>query len=157
MTARRRASAAALLGAAALALALWPVPVLEIRNDDRGLVRFFGAGGASRWFAVTFIHSMYDAAVEERFEVTGGHIELREVASDSAAAREYLGLTGLGRRQPVGRSMERIVYRVAMGAPQHLLLAGAERSFLEFGAPGDRLIVKAARLPLAAALLGGAQ
>jgi hypothetical protein len=38
-----------------------------------------------------------------------------------------------------------VVFRVAMGAPQRLRVRGVERSFLELGAPGDRLVLRAAR------------
>ena len=142
-----------LAGAAAAALAagaLRPVTALELSNTSRGrTVRLPLAAG--QVFSVTSRHSIYDQPVTEEFSVEAdGRIALRAVESPSAAVREYLGLTGAGERQPVERVMERIVFRVAMGAPQALGLGGRERSFLEFGEHGDRLVLRAVRGPAAA-------
>lgn len=96
-------------------------------------------------FSVTSQHSMYDAPVTEEFRVEDGGIALVAVSSPSAAVREYFGLTGAGERHLVHRVMGEIVFRVAAGAPQRLRLGGTERSFLELGAHGDRLVLRAVR------------
>ncbi len=145
-----------LSGAAAAALAaaaLRPVAVLELRNTSRGTAarRPVAAGEV---FAVTSLHSLYDQPVTEEFEVQAdGRIALRAVSSPSAAVREYFGLTSAGERHAVERLMDRIVFRVAMGTPQALRLGGRERSFLEFGEHGDRLVMRVARVPAAAGWL----
>jgi hypothetical protein len=46
--------------------------------------------------------------------------------------------------------MRQIVFRVAAGAPQRLRVAGEERSFLDIGDHGDRLVLTASRAPAAA-------
>jgi hypothetical protein len=145
------------LGGAALAalavLALRPATVLEIENAARGST-FRAALEPREPFAVVYHHSMYDQPVTEEFVVEGGRIVLEAVSSPSAAVREYFGLAAAGERHAVVRPMEEVVFRVAAGAPQRLLLGGVERSFLELGAHGDRLVMRAGRRPAAAAWLG---
>jgi hypothetical protein len=94
-------------------------------------------------FSVTAHHSMYDAPVTEEFRVEGGRIALVAVSSPSAAVREYFGLTRAGERHPMRRVLDEIVFRVAAGTPQRLRLGGTERSFLDLGAHGDRIVVRA--------------
>ncbi len=72
---------------------------------------------------------------------------LKSVASPSAAVREYLGISAAGERHAVEREMREIVFRVAAGTPQRLQAGGLERSFLEFGDHGDRLVMRAVRRP----------
>jgi hypothetical protein len=136
-------------GALACALALRPVTRLEIENTARARSTLLapGPGGA---FAVTSIQSMYDVPVTESFTVDdGGRLRLAAVESRSAAAREYLGLTGPGDRQAVAREWPELVFRIATGLPQRLEIGSASRSFLDFGAPGDRLVLRAIRRPAA--------
>lgn len=146
----------ALGGAAAVAsaaLALQPRNVLEIENAARReVVRLAVEPGEP--FAVTSRHSIYDQPVTEEFAVDDrGRIALRAVSSPSAAVREYFGIDGAGERHAVARTMPEIVFRVAAGAPQRLVLRGRELSFLELGDHGDRLVMRAARRPAAALLL----
>jgi hypothetical protein len=145
--------------AAALAVALRPVTVLEVENGARG--RTFRAPLApGERFAVVYHHSMYDQPVTEEFALEGGRIVLEAVSSPSAAVREYFGLLGPGERHVRPRSMDRVVFRIAAGAPQRLRIAGVERSFLELGEHGDRLVMRAVHRPALAgwlpALAGGA-
>jgi hypothetical protein len=146
----RRTVALVALGAAALALR--PVTAIEVENAERGrAVRLAVDRDA---FAVTARHSMYDAPVTEEFAVEGdGRIVLQAVSSPSAAVREYFGLTAAGERHAVRRELGELVFRVAAGAAQELRVAGARRSFLEFGDHGDRLVVRAVRRPAVAAWL----
>jgi hypothetical protein len=139
---------AALCAAVALA-ALRPVTVLEIENAARART-FRAALGAGEVFAVVYHHSMYDQPVTEEFVADGGRIVLEAVSSPSAAVREYFGITAAGERHAVVRAMPEVVFRVAAGAPQRLRAGGVERSFLELGDPGDRLVMRAARRPAAA-------
>lgn len=151
---------AALLGTAAVAIAagaaaaLRPVEVLEIEHA-RGRVRLALAPGEP--FAVVSHHSMFDAPVVEEFALDErGRIALRAVSSPSAAALEYLGISAGGERHPVERVMPEVVFRVAAGTAQRLVAGGAERSFLEFGDHGDRLVLRAGRAPSAAVRAAGA-
>jgi hypothetical protein len=142
---RLQALAAAALAVAAAGLALRPVTLLELRNEARGLTVTFRVpeGGP---FEVTSQHSMYDQPVTEEFVVgPHGELELQAVSSPSAAVREYFGLTGPGERHAVARTMREIVFRIAAGAPQRLRAGGEERSFLELGDHGDRLVLTASR------------
>jgi hypothetical protein len=91
---------------------------------------------------------MYDAPVAEEFVVgPRGELVLGAVWSPSAAVREYFGLTGPGERHAVVRTMRQIVFRVAAGTPQRLRVGGEERSFLDLGDHGDRLVLTATRGP----------
>ncbi|HSB20123.1 MAG TPA: hypothetical protein VLD85_08960 [Anaeromyxobacteraceae bacterium] len=140
----------AVAGAAA---ALHPVTVLELENAARGRTWRFALRGGEV-FSVAYHHSMYDQPVTEEFTVDGrGRIALRAVSSPSAAVREYFGITGAGERHAMSRTMPEVVFRVAAGTPQRLLLGGAEHSFLEFGGHGDRLVMRAVRRPALAQLL----
>jgi hypothetical protein len=138
--------AAAALAAGAAA-ALRPVTVLELENAARGrAVAIPLAPGEP--FSVVYQHSIYDAPVTEELEIRAdGRIALRAVSSPSAAVREYFGITAAGERHAVSRVMTEIVFRVAMGAPQRLSAGAVERSFLDLGEPGDRIVMRAARRP----------
>ncbi|HYS07632.1 MAG TPA: hypothetical protein VEP66_02765 [Myxococcales bacterium] len=136
---------AALVAAAALR----PVTVLEIENAARGQKTTMALREGEP-FSVTSQHSMYDRPVTEEFVVEPDlDIALTSVSSPSAAVREYLGLSGPGERQEMEREMKEIVFRVAAGTPQRLLLRGSDRSFLELGDHGDRLVMRANREPAA--------
>ena len=132
------------------AAALRPVAVLEIANTSRGRTwRLPLAAGET--FAVTSRHSIYDQPVTEEFRAgADGRLALRAVESPSAAVREYFGITAPGPRHAVERVLGQVAFRVAMGTPQTLRLGGRERSFLELGDHGDRLVLRVAREPAAA-------
>jgi hypothetical protein len=120
-----------------------PVTVLEIGNSTRGEAELIAVHQGTP-FSVTSWHSMYDEPVIEEFVLDGRcHIVLKSVSSPSAAVREYFGITSSGERHVIERAMEQIVFRVAMGTPQRLNAGARERSFLEFGDHGDRLVMRA--------------
>jgi hypothetical protein len=122
---------------------LHPTTFLEIRNSARGKAELIALHEGTP-FSVTSWHSMYDQPVIEEFVLDGRcHIVLRSVSSPSAAVREYLGITSSGERHAVERAMAQIVFRVAMGTPQRLNAGARERSFLELGDHGDRLVMRA--------------
>lgn len=138
---------AAAVAAATAARPLRPVTLLRVQNETRGATVSIPVPGAGA-FSVTSQHSMYDQPVTEEFLVAdGGALVLQAVSSPSAAVREYFGLTAPGERHAVVRAMPSIVFRVAAGAPQRLRIAGEERSFLDLGDHGDRLVLTASRAP----------
>ncbi len=140
---RSLALAGAGLAAAVLAAAAPPPgPALEIENAERGrTLRIPLRPGET--FSVVYHHSIYDQPVTEEFTVDEDRrIVLQAVSSPSAAAREYLGITAAGARHAVRRVMREIVFRVAAGAPQRLRAGGVERSFLDLGEHGDRLVMR---------------
>lgn len=144
---------ACVAGSAAIG-ALRPLTVLELTNTTQARTVAIPVGPGSG-FSVTYHHSMYDQPVTEEFVVgSNGEIVLQAVSSPSAAVREYFGITAMGDRHPVVRSMPEIVFRVATGAPQRLRVGDDERSFRTLGSPGDRVLMRAACRPdLACALL----
>ena len=146
---RARHALAAALVAAAAALALRPVDYLRVENERWGTTLRIPLERGEP-FAVVSQHSIYDAPVTEEF-VVGAHDEivLEAVSSPSAAVREYFGLTAAGERHAVVRTMPRIVFRVAAGPTQLLRARGEERSFLDLGDHGDRLVLSAGRGPAA--------
>jgi hypothetical protein len=134
-----------LLIAASPASAPRPHPAkheLLVENTDRGTVfRIRLQGGEV--FSVVYRHSIYDQPVTEEFVVDDeGHIVLQAVTSPSAAVREYFGITSAGERHAMVRSMPEIVFRIATGTVQRLRAGGVERSFLELGEHGDRLVLR---------------
>ena len=148
------------LGCAALGMAaagaLRPVTVLQFENAARAqVVRM--ALPAEETFSVTYHHSIYEQPITEEFVVDADRrIVLIAVSSPSAAVREYFGITSAGTRHRMRRALgEEIVFRVAAGTPQRLTLGGIERSFLEFGSHGDRLVVRAVGTPALAHWLSG--
>jgi len=120
-----------------------PIAFLEIGNSTRDEAELIALHERTP-FSVTSWHSMYDQPVIEEFVLDGRcHIVLKSVSSPSAAVREYLGITSPGERHALERAMGQIVFRVAMGTPQRLNAGARERSFLEFGDHGDRLVMRA--------------
>ena len=120
-----------------------PAHALLVENTDRGTVLRIPLR-AGEVFSVVSQHSMYDQPVTEDFVVDEeGRIVLQAVTSPSAAVREYFGITAAGERHAVARTMPEIVFRIATGTPQRLRAGGVERSFLELGEHGDRLVLRA--------------
>jgi hypothetical protein len=116
---------------------------LVVENTDRGTVRRIHLR-PGEVFSVQYHHSMYDQPVTEEFVVDQkGHIVLQAVTSPSAAAREYFGITSAGDRHAIERTMPEIVFRIAAGTVQRLCAGGVDRSFLDFGEHGDRLVLRA--------------
>ena len=147
MSPRSRTLALVALLVAAAGLAS-PAPArtaseLLVENPDRGTVlRIQLRPGEA--FSVVYQHSIYDQPVTEDFVVDEeGQIVLRAVTSPSPAVREYFGITSAGERHAMARAMREIVFRIATGTAQRLRAGGVERSFLELGERGDRLVLRA--------------
>lgn len=122
-----------------------PKHQLLVENTDRGTV-FRIPLRPGEVFSVVYHHSMYDQPVTEEFVVDDdGQIVLRAVASPSAAVREYFGITSAGDRHAMARTMPEIIFRIAAGTVQRLRAGGVERSFLDLGEHGDRLVLRATR------------
>ncbi len=139
----------ALLGGAGPAspAASRPAPGMErellVENTDRGTVLRLRLR-PGEVFSVVYQHSIYDQPVTEDFVLDEkGRIVLRAVTSPSAAVREYFGITSAGERHALARTMPEIVFRIATGTAQRLRAGGVERSFLELGEHGDRLVLRA--------------
>ena len=116
---------------------------LVVENTDRNTALRIHLR-AGEVFSVVYQHSMYDQPVTEDFVVDDdGRIVLRAVTSPSAAVREYFGITSAGERHAMARTMPEIVFRIATGTAQRLRAGGVERSFLELGEHGDRLVLRA--------------
>lgn len=125
--------------------ALYPVTVLELENAARGRVFQFRIERDKSFF-VTYHHSLYDQSVTEEFTADDdGRIVLKGLSSPSAAVREYFGIYAPGEYHDMNRVISQTVFRVAMGAPQHLRLKNADYSFLDFGDHGDRLVMRVTR------------
>src|SRR5262252_7648466 len=116
---------------------------LLVENTDRGTT-FRIRLVAGEVFSVVSQHSIYDQPVTEDFVVDDeGRILLRAVTSPSPAVREYFGITSAGERHAMTRTFSEIVFRIATGTAQRLRAGGVERSFLELGEHGDRLVLRA--------------
>ena len=117
---------------------------LLVENSDRGTVLRVQLR-PGEVFSVVYQHSIYDQPVTEEFvlDEEGRTIVLQAVTSPSAAVREYFGITSAGERHAMSRTMREIVFRIATGTAQRLRAGGVERSFLELGEHGDRLVLRA--------------
>ena len=116
---------------------------LLLENPERGTVLRVRLQ-PGEVFSVVYQHSIYDQPVTEDFVLDEeGRIVLRAVTSPSAAVREYFGITATGERHAMARTMPEIVFRIATGTAQRLRAGGVERSFLELGEHGDRLVLRA--------------
>jgi len=116
---------------------------LVVENPERGTVLRVRLR-PGEVFSVVYHHSIYDQPVTEDFVLDEeGRIVLQAVTSPSAAVREYFGITSAGERHATARTMTEIVFRIATGTAQHLRAGGVERSFLEMGEHGDRLVLRA--------------
>lgn len=137
------AAAAATLVAAAPSSPSQRAVDLVLENAERGRTLHVSLR-PGEVFSVVYQHSIYDQPVTEDFVVDErGRIVLEAVESPSAAVREYFGLTSAGERHAVVRPMSEVVFRVAEGTPQRLRAGGVERSFLELGEHGDRIVMRA--------------
>ena len=138
------------LAAAGGALFFWPVTALQFENDDRGaVVRYFVRQGDS--FSVTSVHSIYRQPVTEEFAVgRGGELVLTGVRSASGAVLEYFGFDDSRPFHGLNRPMRTVVFRVAAGDAQVLILAGRRIPFLRLGDHGDRITVRLATVSPAA-------
>ena len=118
---------------------------LLVENPERGTVLRVRLR-PGEVFSVVYQHSIYDQPVTEDFVLDDqGRIVLRAVTSPSAAVREYFGITSAGDRHAMSRTMPEIVFRIATGTAQQLHAGGMERSFLELGEHGDRIVLRAHR------------
>jgi hypothetical protein len=116
---------------------------LLLENPERGTVLRVRLR-PGEVFSVVYHHSIYDQPVTEDFVLDEeGRIVLQAVTSPSAAVREYFGITSAGERHAMARTMTEIVFRIATGTAQRLRAGGVERSFLELGEHGDRLVLRA--------------
>jgi hypothetical protein len=139
------AAATGLAGAAPRGGARGAERELLVENPDRGTVLRVRLQ-PGEVFSVVYHHSMYDQPVTEDFVLDeGGRIVLQAVTSPSAAVREYFGITSAGERHALRRTMPEIVFRIATGTAQRLRAGGVERSFLELGEHGDRLVLRSHR------------
>jgi hypothetical protein len=141
--------------AAGWACSRLPVRVLEFANTDTGAVRrlLLSADGS---FFVTYQNSIFGQPVTEEFALAPDDaIVLTGVQSESGAVLEYLGFQDGATHHALERRLGHIVFRIAAGEPQRLLLGTRDLSFLEFGRHGDRLALGVARVPLGRALFGG--
>ena len=136
-------AAAGPVSAAPPCAALGAESELVVENPERGTVLRVRLR-PGEVFSVVYHHSIYDQPVTEDFVLDEeGRIVLRAVTSPSAAVREYFGITAAGERHAMARSMPEIVFRIATGTAQRLRAGGVERSFLELGEHGDRLVLRA--------------
>jgi len=116
---------------------------LLVENTDRGTT-FRIRLRPGEVFSVVYQHSIYDQPVTEDFVVDDdGRIVLEAVTSPSAAVREYFGITSAGERHAMARTMPEVVFRIATATAQRLRAGGLDRSFLELGEHGDRLVLRA--------------
>lgn len=130
--------------AAGWALFFYPLKVLRMDNTTRGEVSLVRLTPAEH-FSVSYHHSLYEQAVREDFAADAdNNIVLLAVRSNSGAVLQYFGFHDQMQHQPIEKNLGRIVFRVAAGEAQQLLLRDQVLSFLRFGDHGDRVVMSAA-------------
>ena len=145
-----------LLAAVGGAFLFRPANVLEFENAGRGTVARYPVKSGDA-FSITYQHSIYRQPVVEEFSVgPGGELVLTGVRSESGAVLEYFGFGDSRPFHAMNRPMRTIVFRVAMEGAQVLTLGGRQISFLELGAPGDRITVRLADASIATRGVGWA-
>ena len=86
---------------------------------------------------------------------TRGGALLRDLESRNGTRVNGERITAIGETHAVSRNFQELVFRVAAGPEQHLRTGSTERSFLDFGDHGDRLVVHVHHAPTVKLLLTG--
>jgi len=145
-----------LLVAAGGAFLFRSATALEFENSGRGIVARYPVNPGDA-FSITYRHSIYRQPVIEEFSVGPGEdLVLTGVRSESGAVLEYFGFSDSRPFHAMNRPMRTIVFRVAMEGAQTLTLGRRRISFLNLGAPGDRITLRLADVSPASRWIGWA-
>lgn len=118
------------------------VTVLSVKNLDRPGSLYFKVA-PSEQVILFYTNSMYDAPVEEVFEVKDGDILLTEVRSGSPAVMEYYGFEGTGPVQALRKSVgQAFSIQASMGQDQGLKIGQRTLRLAAIAGGGDRILVR---------------
>lgn len=125
------------------------VTVLSVKNLDHP-VSFHFKVAPSEQVTLFYTNSMYDAPVEEVFEVRDGDIVLKAVRTDSPAVMEYYGFEGTGPVHTLRKSLGPAFSIQASSSQAQAIRVG--RNALDvrgIARPGDRILVGVDQVTLA--------
>jgi len=129
------------------------VTVLSVKNLDHPDSFYFKVDPSER-VSLCYTNSMYDAPVEEIFEVRKGDIVLEAVRTDSPAVMEYYGFEGSGPVQTINRSLgPAFSIQTSMRQDQSLSIGERTIDLHALGNPGDRVQISVEDVSLASFLL----
>jgi hypothetical protein len=117
------------------------LPVLQLKNLDRGLLRRVRIEPPER-FAMTYRHSIYDAPVTEEFEASRGGIVLKGVRTEDAGVMEYYGFEEVRGEHPREVALKGpLVVKKGVREGQGLLIGGRPLPLSDLARPGERVEV----------------
>lgn len=129
------------------------VTVLSVRNLYHGGPIYFKVTPPER-VTLFFVNSIYNAPVEEVFEVRQGAIVLKEVRTPSPAVMEYYGFEGSGPVQTMNRSLgPAILIQISMRQDQGFRIGERTIDLHAMGNPGDQVEIRVEDVSLASFLL----
>lgn len=129
-------------------LHVFKISFLYLQNMDRPKACWIWVGASER-FSIVYTHSIYQEPVIEEFQIDQRVIVLKEVRARHPGILEYYGFEDGKEFHSMDRRVGPLVFRVAMGEPQSLLIQNRKISFSEVAERGDRI-----RLGLGSVSLG---
>ncbi|PIU50664.1 MAG: hypothetical protein COS92_00235 [Desulfobacterales bacterium CG07_land_8_20_14_0_80_52_14] len=144
-----------LITAGGVFLFLKTVTVIALRNpDDRNF--FYFSVAPSEQMTLCYTNSIYNAYVEEVFEVRKGNIVLKAVRTASPAVMEYYGFEGSGPVQAMNRSLGPTFWiKASMRQDQSLRIGEKTIDLRALGNRGDRVQIRVEDVSLAFILFSG--
>ncbi len=138
-----------LIAAGGAFLLLKTVMVLSVTNRDHpGSFHFKEA--ISEQVILRYSNSMYEAPVEEVFEVRDGEIILKAIRTDSPAVREYYGFEGTQPVHALHKSLgPNFSIRVSMRQDQGFRIGQRTLDLRAIARAGDRILVSVNQVSLA--------
>ncbi len=129
------------------------ITVLSLRNPDHWSSFYFKVA-PSEEMTLCYTNSIYNAPVEEVFELRKGDIVLKAVRTASPAVMEYYGFEGAGPVQPMNRSLgPAFSIKASMRQDQALKIGERIIDLHAMGNRGDRVQVRVEDVSLASFLL----
>lgn len=131
------------------------VTVLSLKNLDHPSSFYIRINPPER-VTLFYINSMFDAPVEEVFEVRKGDIVLRAVETESPAVMEYYGFEDTTPVQSMNRSIGSILsIQTSMGQDQRFRVGERSIDLRAMAYPGDEIQIRVEDVSLASFLLSG--
>jgi len=131
------------------------ITVLSLRNpDDRN--SFYFNVAPSEQITLCYTNSIYNAPVEEVFEVREDNIVLKAVRTASHAVMEYYGFEGSGPVQTMNRNLGQAFWiKASMRQDQSLRIGEKAIDLHALGNRGDRIRISVEDVSLAFLLRSG--
>ena len=143
------ASIGVLIAAGGVFLFSKTVTVLSVRNLDHPRSFYFRVAPPEQ-VSLFYTSSMYNAPVEEVFEVGHGEIILKTVRTDSPAVMEYYGFEGTGPVQALRKNLgPAFSIQASVSQDQRITVGQSTLDMHTIARGGDRILVSVDRVSLA--------